>query len=90
MVGDQLLAPADTLDIDVVKVSLLGRAREAFGAAGEGEEGLLTDGCDGDFPGLVHALLHAGGTHEHENHEENHDDGDRVECAAVCGVEFHL
>ena len=89
MVADEPLASADTLDIDVVKTSFLVGSREALGTAGEGEDGRLVDGHDGDLPGLVHALLRGGG-HEHDDHEENHDDSDGVERAAVSGVEFHL
>jgi hypothetical protein len=90
VVTDEFLSSTDTLNVDVVEPSLLVGTSEALGAAGQGEDRLLTHGIDGNLPGLVHTLRLGGGVHEHDDHEKNHNDSDRLERAAVGGVQFQI
>jgi len=91
VVAHELLATADAIHVHGVVIGFLVGARETLGASGEGEDGGVTLGLDGDFLGLVQAHLGVrGGRHEHDDHEKDDDHGDSAEGIAVGGVKFHL
>ena len=88
MVADKFLTTTDTLDIDVIEVTILRGTGETLGAAGESENRIFIHRFYRDFPGLV--FTHGTGRHEHDDNEKDHYCGNHTERAAVGRVEFHF